>query len=678
MALAACGALLMAGGGTTAYAAGTPAPSPSPTLTVPIGRQPAAPAPGGSRGPSAPADSAPSPSAPQTPSGSPSALPSGSPSALPSALPSGSPSGSASGSPEAVAPPNGGDAGWSDADVLKFWTPERMASATDPGRPASGAAAEGSAAARSMGALDMPTAEHFLGAKSVGTVFVYDTKDPTTGQAHAYSCSASVVDSPGHNLILTAGHCSGGKAVFVPWYRSEATLDKQTYGFYKIDNKDWYFDRQYEHNTMKATSDLDYAFAKVSLSPSGKKVQDVVGANTLARTPRFDQAVTMIGYPKVKHNPEGHPVRCPARTSALPGFNQMRVECAGMWGGVSGGPWFSKINWETGTGEIIGNVGGYNGGGMDVGESDPRYNQITYSPMHGDHFLRLYADAKNDKHTDYGPYRQPPLPYSMGDGELWKHATQMTSGNFSGTGHSDLLVIWTDGEVTLYPGDGNGGFGSERRLLAPNDTWKPIATITAGDFAGSNQFDLLVRWDDGRMTLHADVGSNGLGIGTEMAGSGSIWSHATQIAAGRFNATTYVTDLMVRWSDGELTLYTNVGAGTLGQEHRLKEPNDTWKDATLLTAGQFSGNQKWDLMVRWSTGELDNYVGTTTGGLGGQQQIHGPNKTWTHSVIMTTGQYTGDGLTNDLVIRWTDGETTMYQNTRTNNLGSERTLVPAA
>ncbi|MFD6938577.1 trypsin-like serine peptidase [Streptomyces goshikiensis] len=220
-----------------------------------------------------------------------------------------------------------------------------MASATDPGRPASGAAAEGSAAARSMGALDMPTAEHFLGAKSVGTVFAYDT-------------------------------------------RSEATLDKQTYGFYKIDNKDWYFDRQYERNTMKATSDLDYAFTKVSLSPSGKKVQDVVGANTLARTPRFDQAVTMIGYPKVKHNPEGHPVRCPARTNALPGFNQMRVECAGMWGGVSGGPWFSKIKWETGTGEIIGNVGGYyGGGGMKVGESDPRYNQITYSPMHGDRFL---------------------------------------------------------------------------------------------------------------------------------------------------------------------------------------------------------------------------------------------------------------------------------------------------
>ncbi|GGS10189.1 hypothetical protein Snoj_15540 [Streptomyces nojiriensis] len=125
------------------------------------------------------------------------------------------------------------------------------------------------------------------------------------------------------------------------------------------------------------------------------------------------------------------------------------------------------------------------------------------------------------------------------------------------------------------------------------------------------------------MTLHGDVGSHGLDGGTEMAASGSIWSHATQIAAGRFNAATYVTDLM----------------------------------------------------VRWSSGALNNHVGTTTGGLGSEQPIHGPDKTWTHSVIMTTGQYTGDGLTNDLIIRWNDGETTLYKDTR---LGSEIMIAPPA
>lgn len=42
-----------------------------------------------------------------------------------------------------------------------------------------------------------------------------------------------------------------------------------------------------------------------------------------------------------------------------------------------------------------------------------------------------------------------------------------------------------------------------------------------------------------------------------------LWKNATQIAAGRFAASKYVTDLIVRWVDGELTLYTNVSAADL-------------------------------------------------------------------------------------------------------------------
>ncbi|MGW9370406.1 FG-GAP-like repeat-containing protein [Streptomyces xanthophaeus] len=294
-------------------------------------------------------------------------------------------------------------------------------------------------------------------------------------------------------------------------------------------------------------------------------------------------------------------------------------------GGVSGSPWIKGYNAAARTGQVVGNTGGYNGGGND---SDDHW--ISYSPLFGKDAQDLYNDADNGigPGNVHRPPYQPPTdgPVLPGSGATWKHAKQIASGDFSGTGHSDLLVIWTDGEATLYPGDGNGGFRRERQLLAPNAGWKPVATITAGDFTGTGEFDLMVRWDDGRMTLHGDVGSNGLGAGTEMAPSGSIWSHATQIAAGRFNATTYVTDLMVRWSDGELSFYTNMGAGTLGQEYKLKDPNSTWKDATLLTAGQFSGNQKWDLMVRWSTGALNNYVGTTTGGLGAERPIHAPTR----------------------------------------------------
>ena len=180
----------------------------------------------------------------------------------------------------------------------------------------------------------------------------------------------------------------------------------------------------------------------------------------------------------------------------------------------------------------------------------------------------------------------------------------------------------------------------------------------------------------GEVTLYGDVGSKGLNrAGTRMIKPNATWKNATQISAGRFGGTRYVTDLIVRWADGGLTLYTNVGAGTFGQQHRLKAPNGTWKNATLLTGGDFSGRQKWDLMVRWADGELDDYPGTGTSGLGTERRIQNPNGRWAQVATMTTGDFTENGRTDDLVVRRSDGETTMYTDTSGSSLGRERMLV---
>ncbi|WP_229859889.1 trypsin-like serine peptidase [Streptomyces anandii] len=557
---------------------------------------------------------------------------------------------------------------WTVQDAIRFWTPQRMASATDPsGRIAQPKGWTAPHKKRSLTAID---GEHFGGIKSVGTLFnqSYDMK--------AHSCTASVVSSGGHNLILTAGHCLGAKAAFVPKYDHTKTAGDQPYGIWPV--KEWFRDSQYAAD-RSANSDLDFAFASLKES-GGRNIQDVVGANTLARTPGFVNQVTVIGYPMVKYDSQDSAFHCPnAWTQPLPAYNQMQIDCAGMWGGVSGGPWFSKFDASGDTGEIIGNVGGFLEGGPDVKADNPLYNRITYSPLHGDRFFQDYDDARQGLHTDHGPYHQPPLPYSMGSGTTWQNAKLMPAGDFNGSGHSDLIVVWTDGEVTLYTNDGNGHFITERQMVAPNTTWTHAETITAGDFTGSNQFDLMVRWSDGEVTVYGDVGTNGLNVpGTQLAAPHTIWEHATQIAAGRFSASTYVTDLMVRWSDGELTLYSNVGAGGFGQEHKLKDPNSTWTNATLLTAGEYSGNQEWDLMVQWSDGELDNYVGTTTAALGTEARIQNSNSLWTHNTVMTTGDFTHNHRTDDLVIRWSDGETTLYADTGVSTLGTEHNLVPHA
>ncbi|MCJ0871801.1 serine protease [Streptomyces sp. AP-93] len=562
-----------------------------------------------------------------------------------------------------------------------FWTAERMAAAVPVddarGRGTVGGPAGPQNRTLSAAPSGTPSGTYFDGMPMVGTFFYQASK---VGNADT-SCTGSVVRSAGKKMVLTAGHCAddmaepANHAIFVPQYRHGKAAGAQPFGIFPVKANGVYTDPRYESNSKAAISDLDVAFALVEPNARGS-VENVTGALTFTPGSSYQHDVTVVGYPSASSVNKGHKaIRCDVPTTRLGGFRQMQMLCKGFYGGVSGGPWIKDYNAAARTGKVVGNTGGYYGGGNDANDS-----WVTYAPVYGKDAQDLYNDANAGR--DPGGISRPPYqgsadsPLLPGLGDLWTHARQIASGDFTGSGRSSLLVVWTDGEVTLFPGDGNGGFLPERRLAAPNAGWKPVATITAGDFTGSSQFDLMVRWDDGRMTLHADVGSNGLGSVSEMAPSGSVWKYATQIAAGRFNATTYVTDLMVRWSDGELSLYTNVGAGTLGQEYRLKDPDDTWKGATLLTSGQFSGHQKWDLMVRWSTGALHNYVGTTTAGLGSERPVHGPNGTWTHSVIMTTGQYTGDGLTNDLVIRWSDGETTMYKDTRTNGLGTERMLVP--
>ncbi|MEU6556362.1 trypsin-like serine protease [Streptomyces sp. NPDC046915] len=538
--------------------------------------------------------------------------------------------------------------------------------------PASAHGAAGVTGAHRPPPSGTPDPEHFGGHPMVGTFF-FDGK-PLGGKS-TY-CTGSVVHTAAKDIVLTAGHCGRGlegarHRIFVPQYRNGKSAADQPHGVFPVSQV--YIDPRYEKNTKAPTSDLDLAFAWVGSNNRGE-VEDVTGALTFTPTTSYTHKVTVIGYPSADSvNPKHEPVRCPVTTSRLPGFRQMRMTCKGFYGGVSGGPWIEGYNRTTGTGKVIGNTGGYNGGGNDADD-----DWVTYSPIYGKDAEDLFNDAAAHRLPDSKPPYQPSTdsPWLPGSALTWQHAKLLASGDFRRTGHSDMIVVWADGAVTLHPGNGHGGYDTQRQLLAHNSTWTHAATITAGDFTGSDQFDLLVRWSDGEVTLYGDVGSKGLNwAGTRMIKPNSTWKKAIQIAAGRFSASQNVTDLIVRWADGELTLYTNVSAGAFGQAHKLKAPNDTWKGATLLTSGEFSGNPKWDLMVRWTDGELDNYVGTTTSGLGTEQRILAPSKLWTHDTAMTTGHYTGNGRTDDLVIRWSDGETTMYTDTLANRLGTEHMLV---
>ncbi|MFF3518834.1 trypsin-like serine peptidase [Streptomyces sp. NPDC002573] len=566
---------------------------------------------------------------------------------------------------------------WTVQDAIRFWTSQRMASAIDPSGRAAPPRGWSALRKRPSGATGA-NGEFFDGMKSVGVLFTTD-KD-----MKAHYCTASVVRSTGRNLLLTAGHCVGSRAAFVPMYDHTKPAADQPYGVWPV--KEWFRDAQYASDKSR-NSDLDFAFASLA-DNGGRNVEDVVGGNTLTRSPGFTNQVTVIGYPRADHNPQDRAFRCTGvRTTALPAYYQMQIDCAGMWGGVSGGPWFSSLDPSGDTGQIIGNVGGFMQGGPDVDPKDPLYDRITYSPLYGDRFFQLYDDAQNAVHNDHGTYQPPPLPYSMGKAGTWKHAVAMTAGYYTGgsrggTRHMDLIVLWDDGEVTLYQGgDSNATahpFASEYRLAPRKSIWAKAVSLTSVN-AGSSTDGLVVRWVDGEMTQYATVDAQGFHGEKQLAPRKTpLWQDdARVLVGGRFTSAGHRDDLLVAFKDGHVSLFSDLAVSGLSKQTQIVAKNTTtWPYAGQLTTGSFTGNVTEDLLVRWVDGETTLYPGLTGRGLPGEIRIRPRNSEWKDAAVVAAGAFTADTTANDVIVRWSDGHVSLFTGVDAKGLHDEVPLVP--
>ncbi|MFG2821166.1 trypsin-like serine peptidase [Kitasatospora sp. NPDC048365] len=183
-------------------------------------------------------------------------------------------------------------------------------------------------------------------------------------------CTASVVDSPRGNLLVTAAHCvwAGDRpldgVVFAPGYRD----GDSPYGSWPVTAT--FVDGRWSRS---ADPESDVAFLAVG-EEGGKRIEDLLGGNRLGTGLGFGLEVTVTGYP---HEREA-PVSCRVRTTAQ-STTQERFDCAGYTEGTSGGPWV------TGTGQVVGVIGGYQEGG-DTADT-------SYSVAFDDRVAELYRRA---------------------------------------------------------------------------------------------------------------------------------------------------------------------------------------------------------------------------------------------------------------------------------------------
>ena len=206
-----------------------------------------------------------------------------------------------------------------------------------------------------------------------------DDGDPT------HHCTASVVHSPAGDLVATAAHCvhDGGfrtRLVFAPGLDGRFV----PYGLWVptrvLVHPRWISDRDPDH---------DVAFLRVRRAGAvGGRIEDVTGAEHIRFGAPPGRPALLTGYPDNWDTP----VSC-RHTVEAQGPSQLRFPCPGFPNGTSGGPMLTDLDPATGTGALIGVIGGLDEGGDDA---------TSYSSRFGPDTAALYRRATSGPARDHG------------------------------------------------------------------------------------------------------------------------------------------------------------------------------------------------------------------------------------------------------------------------------------
>ena len=232
----------------------------------------------------------------------------------------------------------------------------------------------GAASTLSRQAPDAPPSlrdgRYFTGTPAVGALFY-----AAGGGLGSHFCTASVVDSPSQDLVITAAHCvSGagpGQIAFVPGYHD----GQRPYGLWRVTRI--FVDQAW---LAGQSPDDDVAFLVVKRSGSRTPIQAVTGGERLGTGWSAAHWVRVIAYP----GDQDRPLTCQAHTQPF-GARQMQFDCAGYTDGTSGGPFLARYRTGTGQGTVIGVIGGFEQGGDTPA--------VSYSARFGGSVRALYLTA---------------------------------------------------------------------------------------------------------------------------------------------------------------------------------------------------------------------------------------------------------------------------------------------
>jgi V8-like Glu-specific endopeptidase len=212
----------------------------------------------------------------------------------------------------------------------------------------------------------MRNAVAFAGSPAVGALFVANDGHPLS-----HFCTASVINSPAGNLVLTAAHClvtGTSNLVFVPGYHD----GKAPYGI-------WDVTRTVVNQAWSTSGNPNDDFAFLVIAQHGHTtLQDVTGAENLCECDAAGDQVLVEGYPDSSEDP----ISCQAQARSY-SSTQFQFDCGGYADGTSGSPLL--VNASTGHGTVVGVIGGFEQGG--------NLPQVSYAARFEANMASLYKVA---------------------------------------------------------------------------------------------------------------------------------------------------------------------------------------------------------------------------------------------------------------------------------------------
>ena len=202
---------------------------------------------------------------------------------------------------------------------------------------------------------------------AVGALFTL----AASGKLGRHFCTASVVDSPMGDLVVTAAHCVGpnmaDRMAFVPDYAAGNIPDGIWTVTHVLMDSQW---------TSSRNPDDDFAFLIVSQPGSTASVQQLTGGEAIGIDMPAGRRVKLAGY----NDSQDALISC-ENTAHLVNGTQFELQCGRFAGGTSGSPFLATAGRET----VIGVLGGYEQGGLST--------SVSYAARFNAQFAALYRTA---------------------------------------------------------------------------------------------------------------------------------------------------------------------------------------------------------------------------------------------------------------------------------------------